>query len=120
MLVVSVYRSCRLYVLIMLALFLTGCALHYTDKEGNDRLIGLVSIKVGKNDCVLTNTAQSIGVSVDTTADSGGINLGMRSMSKSYIKNVDYLELQGDESGTLIVSKYRKSARSSQSACTVE
>ena len=99
---------------------LSGCALHYTDKEGNDRHIGFVSITTEKNNCVVISTIRSAGLSLDVTSDSGGLNLGARSISKSYIKNGDYVELEEDEYGSLEAKKYNKSLQRTHKNCAAE
>lgn len=105
---------------LVLMLFQTSCALHYTDQAGNNHHIGFVSIRTEKSNCVLTNTVKSIGLSIDATSDSGGINLGMRSLSKSYIQHGDYIELEEDEAGTLVTTKYSKSLQRTQKGCAAE
>lgn len=103
-----------------LVVFQSSCALHFTDQEGNDNHIGFVSIKTEKNNCVLVNTVKSVGVSLDLTSDSGGLNLGISSTSKSYIKQNDYIELEEHKAGVLAVKKYNKSLQRTHENCAAE
>ena len=92
----------------------TGCALHYTDQEGNNHHIGFVSIETEKTNCIITNTVKSIGLTIDASSDSGGINIGKRTISKSYIHFFDYIELEESKKETLKVTKYNKSLQRTQ------
>ena len=91
-------------IFLTLIFFQSGCAIHFTDKDGIDHHIGFVSIKAEKNNCVVITTVKSVGLSLDFTSESGGLNIGLRSNSKSYIKNDEYVELE-DELGSLEVKK---------------
>ncbi len=105
---------------LILIFFQSGCAVHFTDRKGNDHHIGFVSIKTEKNRCVVITTVKSAGISLDLTSDSGGLNLGARSISKSYVKNDDYIELVEDEHGSLEVKKYIKSFQRTHKNCAAE
>jgi len=98
-------------ILLILLFFLSGCAMHFTDKEGNDHHIGFVSIKTEKNSCVVISTVKSIGLSLDLTSESGGLNLGARMNSKSYINNDEYIDLEEADHGALEAKKYNKSLK---------
>ena len=106
--------------ILILILFQSGCAMHFTDREGNDHHIGFVSLKTEKNSCVVITTVKSVGLSLDLTPESGGLNFGARSTSKSYIKNDSYIELEEDEHGSLEAKKYNKSLQRTRKNCAAE
>ena len=85
---------------------LTGCSIHYTDSEGHDHFIGLASIEIEKNKCVVTNTVKSLGVNMDFTSDTGGANLGFRTTSKSYIYQNQYVELDSSKEAITQITKF--------------
>jgi len=100
-------------------LFQSGCALHYTDRLGQDRHIGFVSIKIAKNGCLLTNTVNSIGLSLDLTQDSGGANVGMRTISKAYIVGDTNAEFEEDKQGSIVVTKYNTLKPEKKNSCAI-
>lgn len=78
----------------ILLLMISGCAIHYTDKKGKDNYLGFVSISTENNHCIVTNTAKSFGLTIDTTKESGGVNIGFRKTSKSYISENSLVEFE--------------------------
>ena len=110
----------KIGILSIIIFFLSGCAIHFTDRKGNDHHVGFVSIKTEKNKCVVITTVRSVGLSLDLTSESGGLNLGARSISKSYIKNDDYLEVEEDEHGALDAKKYNNSIQRTHKNCAAE
>jgi len=90
--------------LLIVILCLSGCSVHYTDVNGDDRYIGLVSISIEKNKCVLISSTNTVGLAIDITKESGGINFGYKKISKAYLKNNEYVEFENDSS----VSHYKR------------
>ena len=97
--------------IIFLIIFaLSGCSMHYTDREGFDRHIGFISVKSRSNNCVITNTVESAGLTIDITKDSGGVNLGYRIVSKSYIQGQEKVELKENAKLHMEVTEYNRLA----------
>ena len=92
-----VINGTNILILNLIFLTLTGCSIHYTDSKGHDHFIGLASIKIEKNKCVVTNTVKSLGINLDFTSDTGGANLGFRTTSKSYINQNQFVQLDSSE-----------------------
>ena len=78
----------------LISFLISGCAIHYTDNDGTDSYFGLVSVSAEYSSCVITTTSHSFGLTLDTTAESGGINLGYRVMSKSYVRENELVEIE--------------------------
>lgn len=78
----------------LFSLILSGCAIHYTDNQGKDSYFGLVSVSTEVNRCVITSTSKSFGLTIDATEETGGVNIGFRSTSKSYISGNELVEIE--------------------------
>lgn len=82
----------------LLIIILSGCSIHYTDSQGKDNYFGFVLISIEASHCIITNTATSIGLTVDTTKESGGVNVGIRTISKYYINENRIVEIEESDS----------------------
>lgn len=102
---------------ILSLIMLTSCSIHYKNREGEDHYIGLVSMKIEKQGCLLVSTAKSVGLTVDATAESGGINLGARTTTKSYIGNNITVTIDEDADRNLIIKEYNSSLQKTQESC---
>lgn len=87
--------------LILLTWLLPGCSWHYVDSAGNEKILGLSIITLAQHKCTLLVTVTSAGFTLDTTHDSGGLNLGYKTVSSVYINNNGSGSLDG--SGLLLL-----------------
>lgn len=71
----------------------SGCAVHYTDPDGKDNYFGFVSLSTETNRCIVTTTSKSVGLTIDMTKESGGVNIGYKTISKSYINDNEVIEV---------------------------
>lgn len=93
---------------------LTSCSIHYKDSEGVEHYIGLVSIEIEKQGCLSVSTAKSAGLTIDVTKESGGINLGVRTMTKSYIENNTTVTIEESSDKAMIIKEYSNAWQNTQ------
>lgn len=89
----------KIPIMLSVMCFLSGCSWHYLDDAGNERIVGFSAVTLTKKACTLLTTVKTAGIALDTTRDSGGLNVGYRSVSSIYLKK--------DESGSLENSSLR-------------
>ena len=89
---------------------LEGCAVHYKDSEGAEYHIGLISMKVEKQEGLLISTKKSVGLTIDATKESGGVNFGVRSVTKSYIQNNSDITIEGAANGKTSIKEHSNSS----------
>lgn len=104
---------------VMLCFFLTGCAYSYTDADGVDHLIGMMDVATQKNECFVSYSVQTAGVTIDTTKDSGGLNIGYKNLTKVYINVDNTIKLTGDKKDNLTVREYVLTAETLEN-CTLK
>jgi hypothetical protein len=103
--------------LVLIAMVVTsGCALHYADSQGNHHYLGLLSIKTSAGECLDMVTATSAGLTLDLTDESAGLNLGVRKVSKAYIREDNEPNIEMDDGKISAVNKHRDNARSQPTA----
>jgi len=101
---------------ILLMFSLMGCSFHYIDNSGNEKIIGLSMLTLAQHKCTLSTTVRSFGLTLDTTHNSGGLNLGYKTFSSIYLKNDESGSL--DSSGTLLLRiNHSNSADLIESTC---
>lgn len=90
----------RVVVCLQILLLLSGCAIRYKDNKDVEHLIGFVSIATKSENCIIKNKIKSLGLMVDTTNESGGVNIGYKEVSQTYLLNNSYLEIDAENNIT--------------------
>lgn len=109
--------ACNKFASIMLLTWLlSGCSWHYVDSAGNEKILGLSIITLAQHKCTLSATVTSAGFTLDTTHDSGGLNLGYKTVSSVYF-NHDVSGSSDDTSLQLLFIKNSNGAGFIESNC---
>ncbi len=104
----AVYSKC---LLASVAFVLTGCAFNYVDGDGNESYLGFMAFKSVKNSCATSTTVKTVGVNYDSTTESGGLNVGYKSVTKLYIDHDIDLVFEIDANNYVEVKEYNKAAQ---------
>jgi len=77
--------------LLIIVIFLSGCALRYTDNDNNETIIGCVWMKQKAEDPVITQV-RTIGLGFNFGSQDNGINLGYKDTIKitPRVENAEY------------------------------
>ena len=102
----AVLLSKMLFIFNLIAL--SGCAIRYNDSEGGERYIGFFSVRIEKQGCLFINTEKSAGVTIDLTKGSGGINFGVKTVTKSYIGNNTVVTMEESETREVSIKEYNR------------
>jgi hypothetical protein len=97
--------SSKLCFLLLLCLQ-SACSLRYVGQDGVDRYIGFLIVKSSHTPCTVDTTIESAGVTVDFTKQSGGINIGYRSVTTAEIKPDSVVEIQDNGATAPVVVHY--------------
>jgi len=84
-----------------------ACSLHYVGNDGVDYHVGLMMIKSQNSMCTVSTTIQTAGLTIDFTSDTGGLNVGYRSMSKARINPETLVVFEDGIDTHLDVRQYR-------------
>lgn len=93
-------------------MLVSGCALHYVDADGDQHYLGFVSMKTQQQGCLHQISTTTAGLTLDVTKESGGLNLGVRSISKIYLHPDTEMVVEND--GKQIIEYSHKSSDNSK------
>lgn len=83
----------RLHILfLIIVIFLSGCALKYTDSENNETLLGCFWMKHKTEDPVITQL-KTLGIGLNIGSENNGFNLGYSNLIKitPRVEDAEYL-----------------------------
>lgn len=62
-----------------------ACSLHYMGDDGYEYHVGFMMMRSHNDLNTTTTSSQTLGLTIDLTSDSGGLNVGYRNLSKTKI-----------------------------------
>lgn len=62
-----------------------ACSLHYMGDDGDEYHVGFMMMRSHNDLNTTTTSSQTLGLTIDLTSDSGGLNFGYRNLSKTKI-----------------------------------
>lgn len=62
-----------------------ACSLHYMGDDGDEYHVGFMMTRSHNDLNTTTTSSQTLGLTIDLTSDSGGLNVGYRNVSKTKI-----------------------------------
>lgn len=92
--------------LIPILLALPACSLHYTTADGVNRHFGLLVVDSTDGKCQLLQSVDSVGLTLDLTKESGGLNIGRRKITTTSIKSDSLMSLEDAGEGAIYPLEY--------------
>jgi len=95
--------------LVCIASLQGGCSLHFIGNDGERYDVGLMMIRSHSSQCTISTTVKTTGLTLDLTSDSGGLNVGYRSVSIAKINPDTLIAIENGVAGSLDVRQYKTS-----------
>lgn len=95
----------------VLEFLLSSCSLHYTTADGINHYVGFMVIDSTEKKCTLFQSIESLGISVDLTKESGGLNIGRKIVTTANISPDSFVSFEDSDTNGIQLTEQKAGVR---------